>query len=296
MKFRDFIETYFEIDDPNQGGAIVPFKFRPIQVKYYEQLCKDYKEEENFSGLREAILKARKVGFTSVILGLYCADIIYNKNPVRYLEISYKDDATSQHFTRAKRYVMSYFRKKMQTDMDDKRLERMIFSNLNEGSEFTLAHNGASFYIGTASVRTGERGGTVQGILFSEAAHYPNTGILKSSEIIEGTRNMVQVDTGMIFLETTANGMGYFYDLWGKAKKGEVDYRPRFFGWREFYTEEQFVKIKAGFADKTMIAQEYPANDMEAFLASGDKFFDKEALKHYLEKATDPMIAEVIYR
>ena len=183
MKLRNFIEKYFLIDDA-RTGKIVPFIFRQVQNKYYETLLADYDETKNFTGLREIVLKARKEGVTSFVLALFCADIILNPNPVRYLEISYKDDATSQHFRRAKQFILSYFKQKTNID-DERKLEKMIFKSLNEGSEFVLAHNGASFYCGTASTRTGERGGTVQGVLFSEAAFYPDTGIINASEIIE---------------------------------------------------------------------------------------------------------------
>ena len=41
MRYKDFIEHYFLIDEP-KTGQLVPFKLRPVQIKYYEQLIKDY--------------------------------------------------------------------------------------------------------------------------------------------------------------------------------------------------------------------------------------------------------------
>ena len=277
MKFQKFIEKYFLIDDP-KTGALVPFSFRPVQAKYYEMLCNDYSEEENFNGARELILKARKEGFTSLILALFCADLIYNENPIRYLEISYKDDATKQHFRRAKTFILSYFRNKLQID-DNSKLEKQVFKSISEGSEFVLAHNGASFYVGTASTRTGERGGTTQGILFSEAAFYPSTGIINADEIIEGTRSMVAVGSGMVFLESTANGYNHYRRRWEQAKSGQTDYKPRFFSWKDFYTDVEFEKVKLGFSDKRLIPQEFPLTPDEAFLSSGSTFFDAVSLK-----------------
>lgn len=276
MKYREFIEEYFTIDDMDTG-AIIPFKFRPVQNKYYEELCKMYNESANFTGLRELILKARKEGFTSMVLALFAADICLNDHGVRYLEISYKDDATSQHYRRMKGYVMSFFRYtaiKNNIYTDDKTLERQIFSATNEGHEFIMRHNGASFYVGTASAKTGERGSNVHGVLFTEAAFYPNSDIIKASEIIEASRNMVPVGKGMIFQESTANGYNHFYDTWQKAVNKEVDYYPRFFSWREFYTQEQFDIISKGFSRKELIKQEYPDSPEEAFLTSGYPVFD----------------------
>lgn len=294
MKFRDFIEDNFLIDDA-ETGQLVPFKFRPVQARYYEALCKDYSEAKNFKGLREMILKARKEGFTSLILGIFAADIIYNDNPPRYLELSYKDDATKQHFRRIKTFILSYFRKKTGIE-DEQKLEKLVFRSINEGSEFVLAHTGASFYVGTASVRTGERGGTVQGVLFSECAHYPDTGILRASEIIEGTSNMVAVGSGMIFKETTGNGRNHYYTRWQQAKRGEILDKHRFFSWKEFYTPEQFELIKASFGDKNLIPQEYPGDDEEAFLVSGNPFFNQEVLRKHLEAVGEPIKEHLIYQ
>lgn len=283
MKYRDFIEDNFLIDDMDTG-AMIPFKFRDVQNKYYDTLCQTYNEGAHFSGLRELILKARKEGFTSLILALFCADIILNPNGVRYLEISYKDDATSQHYRRAKGYIMSFYRKvAMRTGKytNDKALEKQIFSSINDGHEFIMAHNGASFYVGTASVKTGERGSNVHGVLFTEMAFYPNTDIIKASEIIEGTRSMVPVGMGMIFGESTANGYNHFFETWTKAVNREVDYYPRFFSWREFYTQEQFEIICKGFTRKELIAQEFPDNPEAAFLTSGYPVFDVTKLSNY---------------
>ena len=275
MQFKRFIEDNFLIDDKDTG-ALVPFKFRRIQERYYKVLCNDYSEADNFKGLREIDLKARKEGFTSMWLGIFCADMCWNPNPVRYLEISYKDDATSQHFTRAKKFVLSFFEKDLAKWNKD--LDRLIFSKITDGTEFILRHNGASFYVGTASTKTGERGGTVQGVLFTEAAHFPDTGLIKASEIIEGTKSMVAVGSGMVIQETTADGYNFFKKTWDMAVSGMVDYKPRFFSWKEFYSEEEYKQICNGFTDKRLIPQEFPSTPEEAFLTSGECYFDKDSL------------------
>jgi hypothetical protein len=284
MRIRAFIEEYFWIDDA-ETAKLVPFRFRKPQEKYYALLAEEYLESTNFRGLREIILKARKEGFTSLVLAIFCALLLISKDPIRFLEISYKDDATKQHFRRAKVYILSYYAKKFGINPADvvksdveKYLEKIVFKSINEGSEMVLALNGASFYVGTASTRTGERGGTVQGVLFTEAAFYPNTGILRADEIIESTKNQIHVGTGMVFLETTANGANFFQGLWNKAVAGVVDYRPRFFSWRDFYTDEEFEIIRRSFADDAMLRQEYPDTPDEAFILSGSPFFNKQTL------------------
>ena len=266
LQIKELIEENFLIDKADTG-QYVPFIFNKAQVKYYEELMQTY--NGNLVNVREIILKARKEGFTSLILAIFAAIMFLSKHPVRFLEISYKDDATKQHFRRIKNFILSVVEKdhtKWNSTLDKK-----VFRSITEGNEFVLNGNGASFYAGTASVRTGERGGTVQGALFSEAGHYPDTGIINAAEIIEATRNMIAVNSGLVFIESTANGVNFFKKIWDMAEKREVDYRPRFYSWRDFYTENEFNDIKAGFIDKRMIPQEYPANPNEAFLKDSDR-------------------------
>lgn len=285
MKIRSFIQDNFLIDDAITG-KLVPFILRPVQNKYYDQLCNDYSENMNFTGAREIILKARKEGFTSLILAIFATLEILGLDPGRYLEISYKDDATLQHFRRHRTYITSYMAKQAgfpQEAITDDNFLRQIFSSYREGSEMVLKHNGASFYVGTANTKTGERGGTVQGVLFTEDAHFPDTGIISASEIVEGTQSMVAVGSGLIFRESTANGFNHFKTAWTQAELKQISHKPRFFSWRDFYTEAEFETIKQGFSDKSMIPQEYPSDPQEAFITSGDMFFDKTALGRYLQ-------------
>jgi len=303
MKIRNFIQDNFLIDH-HETSALVPFRFRDVQNKYYDQLCTDYSEVDNFEGAREIDLKARKEGFTSMWLGMFSAIGILSNDPVRFLEISYKDDATLQHYRRAKVYVASYFaRKELGDDIPnikkliyDKTFLKKIFYSENEGQEFVLNHNGFSFYVGTASTRTGERGGTVKGILFTESAHFPDAGgKISANEIIEGTQNMVAVGTGIIVHESTANGFNHFKTRWNQAELGQINYKNRFFGWREFYTPEQFEMIKSGFSDKSKIPQEYPETAEEAFLHSGSPYFEVNAMKFYMDHIGEQIKEDIIY-
>jgi len=264
FNIRRFIETNFLIDDVS--GKFVRFEFNPVQDKYWRELVHAY--GESLDGVREEVLKARREGFTSLILGIFAALDIETRNATRTLEISYKDDATKQHFRRYKNFILSCFQSN--TAKWDKSLEIKLFKSQSEGSELVLAHNQASFYVGTANVRTGERGGTVQRLLFTEHAHYPDTGILSAGEVIDATSQQVSVGMGMIFRETTANGFNHAYRSWDNAKRGISSYKPRFYGWREFYSQAQMDMLAKGFSDQKLLKQEYPENDIEAFLSSED--------------------------
>lgn len=118
-----------------------------------------------------------------------------------------------------------------------------------------------------------------------------------------------------VFLESTANGVGgYYYDTWQSAKRGESNLKPLFFAWHEHdeyelqgscngdYDDEEIELLsifeEKGYAlerwdwkilwrrekkkefldDPKKFYQEYPKDDMEAFIASGRPRFDTKML------------------
>ncbi len=282
MKYRAFIEKYFLIDEP-KSGKLIPFKFRQVQNKYYNELVSDYDIENKgiTNAIRELILKARRHGFTSLILAIFAADDLMSDNPTESLVISFKDDATKTFRKRYRNFITSYGAKKLghtveaiQANPDIlEQVAKKMFSV--DSDEFELRHNRAHFYCGTASARTGGRGGTVQKLLFSEAAFYPDKKELRAKEIIEGTLRQVDLASGFVFAESTANGDNNHYaKMWTEAVNGSSRFKARFYGWQELYSQAEFETICSEFTDKRMIPQEYPANPTEAFLSSGDRHFD----------------------
>src|SRR3990167_11186574 len=209
MRYKDFIERYFLIDD-SKSGQLVPFKFRAVQEKYYQELVNDYGIEKNglTNPIREIILKARKEGFTSLILALFAVDDLMSDNPTETLVISYKDDATQTFRKRYKNYITSYGARKLGYSVEQiqqnpgilNEVAKQMFSV--DSTDLELKHNKAHFYCGTASARVGGRGGVVQKLLFSEAAFYPDKKELRAKEIIEGTLRQVDLASGWVFVES----------------------------------------------------------------------------------------------
>lgn len=270
IDYQKFIESEFDIID--REGKVVPFKFFPIQQKYMDILNREYRDME---GVREILLKARQEGMSSFILALFTVDFITQSNSVSIC-ISHRKDATRLLFRKVKFYLESYC-KKHGWDLKD----YLLSDNKNEIENRT---NGAFFYIGTASSKVGGRGGTASNVLFSEAAYYEDSEIITAREIIEGTAQQVPQGKGKIFIESTGNGFGNFYQLeWARAERGESNYRPRFFGWEEFYTEEWVRQKRKDFQSREFAAQEYPSSPQEAFIHSGNPYFDVKAMQWHLE-------------
>ncbi len=287
--YRALIEKYFLIDEP-KTGQLVPFKLNNVQLHFYEQLRSLGLDRGLSQPIREIVLKARREGMTSFILALFAADDILTKEPTETTVISYKDDATKTFRKRYKNYILSYFKNKYNIIEEGKIFE------VDSGGELVLKHNNARFYCGTASARVGGRGGTVQKLLFSEAAFYPDSAVMKAGEIIEGTMRQVDINSGWVFVESTANGYGNHYEkMWTQALNKDSRFNARFFGWREFYTEQEFELIKSEFTDKRLIPQEYPNDPDEAFLTSSINFFDSIKIKSFHAREINELINQWTY-
>lgn len=283
MNYKRYIEENFLIDEP-KAGKLVPFTFNKVQNEYY-QILKDLGIEQGINqAIREFIVKARREGFSSLILGIFAADDLTSPNPTETMVMSYKDDATNTFRKRYRRFILSAAAKKAGLTVDDIQRDinsleqfKRVFSI--DSSDLELAHNRAHFLCGTAAARTGGRGGVLQKLLFTEAAHYQDTEHMTAKEIIEGTSQQVDKASGWIFHESTANGVGnYFHTMYEEITKGLMRFLLRFFGWKSYYTEEQFTVIRSEFADKDMLKQEYPETIEEAFLASNLSFTNKDEI------------------
>ncbi len=281
MKYRKFIEDWFLIDDP-EIGELVPFKFNKVQAEYYEKLIHDYDiENKGISiALREHIVKFRRGGFSSMVLGLFCADDIYSDNPTETNVLSYKDDATEKFRKRYRIFALSFFaRRELGITIEQIKKKPDILEKVAEkyfsvdGTSIEMKHNKAMFSCGTASARVGGRGGVLQKLLMSEAAYYPDTEKMAAKEIIEGTLRQVDLRSGWVFIESTENGPGtYQHKLWKMSKQGLSRFINRFFGWRSFYSEKEYDLIKSEFVDPDMLRREYPETEDDLFKSSEFSF------------------------
>lgn len=271
----------------------ISFRLNAVQAKYYNILQEEYQDME---GVREIVLKARQQGMSSFILALFAVDFILRPYSVSIC-ISHRKDSTDLLFKKVKAYIMSYFSvlaKQYGTSIESVQAQFLKSDNRNL---IENAQNNAVFYIGTAGAKVGGRGGTATNILFSECAFYQDTELITAQEIVVGTAQQVPQGKGMIFIESTANGEGnYYHETWEKATeyddKGErlSVYRPQFFGWQEFYTEDWIMQKKKEFPNEKMAMQEYPADPEEAFVTSGTPYFNNLILNDMLKNAPKPII------
>ena len=294
---RYFIQRFFHVISKTTNQKI-PFIFNFVQQKYYKVRSR-----------YDLILKARKEGFTSLVLAIWLVSCLFIQN-TRAVVVSHEDDATKRLFAKVKFYLetMGVSDQKFAVTLDDDSKKQITFPLTN-----------SSFWIGTAGSRTFGRGDDITLLLLSEVAHYKNqdflTGLIAAC-----------TPTAWHVMETTANGIGERFNLmWEEAgdPQGGSGWKRHFFGWFEDPTHSAPVpehlspllltaaearmreSIKAGtgveisdaqiywyrqtynsMPDKSKMVQEYPSNAREAFISSGRHVFNIQKLDEYLQRCT----------
>ena len=273
---RPWIEANLFLRSKDQ--RMVPFRFWPAQAHWYGRRSR-----------WDVILKARQLGFTSLICALYFADTVLRPNTASVM-VAHNLDSAERIF----QIVRLYWER-----LPEEERRRIGEPEYFTRREFCWARRNSRFYVGTAGSLAFGRGMTINNLHCSEFAYWAN-----SEKVLAGLTEAVPL-SGRIVIESTAHGMGNpFHELWTQTKEGENPYRPHFYEWwwdggyrlagpplGELTEEEQQLKQAQGLSDDQLrwrrekrrqlrdrFPEEYPENDLHCFLASGRCCFDKTAL------------------
>ena len=153
------------------------------------------------------------------------------------------------------------------------------------GSTFVAlsAHRGRSF--------------TKDRIIVDEAAWITaNKAKIDLSYVLMAVDPTIDKSKGQLILVSTANGLNTYYELYQAARNGSSKYKCLFFScWDDpnMTAEIRLEKSKTFLKDgkgESYTNQEYPRDDQEAFLSSGNPRFDKSALIYYKERPLPEII------
>lgn len=284
---KEEIQKLFKIETKER--SVVPFKFNEVQSKYYT-------EKSN----RDVILKARQMGFSSMMVALWLMECILKPNTSAVL-ISHEGEATARMLAKAKFFIKN-LPLKPQLEQDSK-------------SVMTFPKTNSRFYIGTAGSRAFGRGDTISHLHVSEVAFWENPKILLG--LFEAVP-----DSGNIAIESTANGWNHFRQMWYKKSS----FKKHFYPWFDFQeyrasleaiditsTEEEMMEqyeidafqimwrrqkieamklLSSTYSPEEQFQQEYPSNADEAFLATGNSAFSQKSIISY--KTREPMVGNLI--
>lgn len=261
INYTTAIQKFDIVDKSGQRISFLPNSF---QEKFLHDMSS-----------KDIILKARQCGFSSLILALFTVDFLLKENS-RSVCISHDSASAQRLFDRVKFYIQS---------AQDKGLA--VNFKYNSRNEMVNSEKNSSFYIGAAGSKSFGRGDTLTNLHLSEFAFYPDPEMMLSSVL------QAVVPDGRVIIESTANGMNYFKTFWDKSKDQQSTFKTHFFD-NSFYSKE-FLEQKKNELGEELFKQEYPSTDLEAFLSSGDLFFDKAALAEYLKEVKEPIATHQSY-
>jgi len=206
----------------NKDGDTVAFILNPIQEQIEEKI-----KELEAAGIpaRIIILKSRQVGGSTYIQGKFICRIIKNKNRIA-LVVAHRDDSTNAIFEKAK-FMNNNLPAHVKPLQQASNARELIFDRPPhyKGKQEGL---NSRIKVQTAGSEGIGRSDTHYYVHLSEFAFYSGnpkkslTGILKSVPKKVGT---------IVCIESTANGMNDFKDLWDKAEEGKGQWVPMFFAW-----------------------------------------------------------------
>lgn len=254
FEYPRFIESRLTIVD--KANQEIPFLLNPIQQKYV-----------NTATSQDIILKARQQGFSSLILGIFCADFLLQDNTLSVVVADTADNAIDL-LARVKRYIQSYeYKMKVKVPLKyDTKYEM-----------YNLATN-SRYIIGTSENYQFGRSKTITNLHMSEGAFY------KQFMKLLAAAGTAVVPTGRTIIETTANGFNDFKSFWDDSVLGKTGFKPHFFKASDFYSQEFLLAERKRLGER-LFMQEYPESAEEAFITSGATYVDQLTLKYYLDQA-----------
>lgn len=320
----DIAKDFYRYADNNlyikdKDSRIVPFVPNKAQKAIIDRVLECLRKG---IPIRIIVLKARQMGLSTAIEALIYWWAATHSN-ITAMIVGHEEDSADNLYNMFKRYY-EYSNSLFQPTQKYNTRKDLVFDVADEvkrkyHSEGT-DHPGLGSMIktGTAKNLATGRSDTVQLLHGSEIGEWEH-----GEELVGSLLQTVPARANtMIFLESTANGMGnYFHKEWKLAKKGESVFEPFFFPWwqhdeyempgaiNEYSEEEQRIielmrgagydeascerkinfrryKAREFGSDPMRLYQEYPSTDHEAFLASGRPVFDIPSLLHY-EKLTE---------
>ena len=255
IDYLKWIESRLKIVDKNKVSVdFIPKKNQSDFIK-------------NMSG-RDILLKARQMGFSSLILAIFTADFILLENTYNVVVADIDDNATGL-LARVKFFIQSY----------EERTGRKIPLKYNSKTELYNPVRNSYYKLGSAKNTQFGRSKTITNLHLSEFAFYPDPEAMFASAL------QAVVPTGRVIIETTANGFNWFKFLWDNCE--EKGFKKHFYSATWEYSDE-FLEAKKRELDR-LFSQEYPMTEQEAFITSGDLYFDKDALSYYLKNVSSPI-------
>lgn len=293
-------------------GKLSDFSLNTMQRKI-DQTIEQLRSESK--PVRIIILKYRQGGASTYTEGRIFHSTSMN-TLTNSLIVAHEESASTNLFNMSKMFY-DELPNEMKPMRKNSNSKEIVFENPTTDAHEKQSNPGlrSRIKISTANNTDAGRSATIHNLHASEVAFWSDgrRAMLSLMQAVPNTPNT------MVILESTANGIGdYFHEQWERAKNGESDFVALFFAWFEepayeldiphgftLTTEELALKQQypqvtdrklvwrrwciannCG-GDAELFKQEYPSNDVEAFLTSGRPRFDIPVLMEYLAQCVD---------
>ena len=281
-----------------------------LALKPAQRRLMDVVEELERAGkpVRIIILKARQEGISTAISGFVFSRCATRENRAALL-VAHVADATANLYNMHKRFYDRLPAVLRPMRAASNAIE-IVFANPSKDPNERAREPGLRSRIrcATAGGQGVGRSDTLQYVHLSEYAFWPD-GVNAKKDVLLGILQAVPALPGpAVFIESTPNGFDDFHKLWTDAVAGRSDFVPLFIPWSEekgyrreaepgtVWTDEERELMERYGLDEEQMAwrrwcianncggdlnkfhQEYPLTPEEAFIASGDCWFDTEIL------------------
>ena len=308
---RQYCENFLMIRDKKQ--RLVKLKLKPAQENLYNII-----KEEHAAGrpVRLIVLKGRQEGISTATEALMFQDSA-TRPLVNTLIVAHRDDSTAALFNMNKIFY-DYLPKGLQPMRKNSNAKELVFENPTRDEDEKRRRPGLRSRIRciTAGGKGAGRSLTQNNVHLSEFAFWPGD---KMATLLGIMQSVPDDPNTMVIIESTANGFNEFKTLWDGAVAGTNGWRPVFLPWYmepeyrkpvepgtewtedELNLKEQYglddeqlswrrwcIKTNCG-GDERLFRQEYPNTPDEAFLLSGEPFFDNDVVMARRRAAAEPL-------
>lgn len=255
-----FLERYWHIRHPSKGRIL--FKMRSYQKDTLRALVEND---------RTIILKARQIGYSTLVSGYVFWLTFFH--PDRFvIELSRTERESIDLLSKSAygyRYLPDWMRQRGPALLSDHQ-QKMMWSNESGIESLPSRDNPA-------------RGRSVYLVVIDEWAFLPN-----EEEAWASVEPIADIGGRVIGL-STANGFGtFFHKMWVKAETGNSRFHPLFIPWNAVpERDDEWYRKQQEDLPEWQLHQEYPRNPEEAFLKSGNPYFDLDRLLQ-IEEGCEP--------
>ena len=261
--YERFMRDNFKIIDKDQQP--VAFEANPAQRSLNDHM-------EVFHNI--LVLKARKMGFSSDALAIGATKFLMGRNE-KVISMSFDATASGKQLARAKYYIKTYEEKNnVKIPLKYNSSNQMVWEGKVENPDGTVDHFQNILQVGTARNTAFGRGDDITFL------HLTEVSLADVYELMAGVGEACLPNAHKI-LETTAAGFNTYKQYWDDSMMNKTGFAALFYSPLWEYSQE-YIDQKLALLGR-LGPQEYPMTAEEAFLTSGEGFFDNIALRKVLE-------------